>query len=54
MKAKRAKEREEEKQTYTHDMYSFEQRCDFIKTNLRHISQKVKVEKTVEILEPLM
>lgn len=36
------------------DKYSFEQRSEFIKTNLMHISQKVKVEKAVEMLEPLL
>lgn len=36
------------------DVYSFEQRSEFIKTNLLHISQKVKVEKAVEVLEPLL
>lgn len=47
-------EKEEEKEKEKKDAYSFEQRSEFIKTNLTRISQKVKVEKAVEILEPLL
>lgn len=47
-------DREMEKEKEKKDAYSFEQRSEFIKTNLTRISQKVKVEKAVEILEPLL
>ena len=46
--------REKEKEKEKKDAYSFEQRSEFIKTNLTRICQKVKVEKAVEILEPLL
>ena len=48
------RETETEKEKEKKDAYSFEQRSEFIKTNLTRICQKVKVEKAVEILEPLL
>ena len=48
------RETEKEKEKDKKDAYSFEQRSEFIKTNLTRICQKVKVEKAVEILEPLL
>ena len=48
------REKEKEKEKEKKDAYSFEQRSEFIKTNLTRICQKVKVEKAVEILEPLL
>ena len=53
-KSDEEKEEESNREKEKKDAYSFEQRSEFIKTNLTRICQKVKVEKAVEILEPLL